>query len=796
MRLRGMKIGLVGIAFLLAAIPALGLSVSGQVFFDRNGDGSFAAGDSPLERVAVSDGREVVLTDASGSYRLETEAGRIVFVSLPSGYLPAKSFYAVAKEGESIDFPTADWPESRSEAVRFVQITDIHITNEDTVNTFNEDTDEINALDPKTTFVIATGDLVNQGAKLEEYQNYVKAISRFKAPFFSVIGNHDLCGGTDRLKNYRDFLGPDYYSFNVGDCHFVAMNCMDFDANDIQKNWIEKDLAAAPKGYHRIFAQHFLPTRPQLEYLAGLGGSAILSGHWHGNRVWESFGILDVNTPPLRFGGIDRNGRGFRIMEMKNGKPTSEMRLAGFRERATVVSPAGPVFAPKGKVRVIVNAYDTRAKVAQVECQVGEEKLLLKPAGEWSWVGDMKVSTQSGTPKKLVARVTDTRGQTWLAESSFSVEKDIAKVVLGGNWSQFHGDHQHLGVADDHVHPPLKLAWTAHTGGVIGISSPVVSDSSVVIGISDVGDLKGCGIAAYDARSGSQRWRFKADSAIKNSVALADGRVFAISVAGYLYALDAGNGNLLWKQGLKRKNERWEVAAPVVSDGVVYAGGTTYLAAYDMKGERLWDVELKGNDWWPSCYIVPIVLGDRVIITSRVGAYALDRKTGETLWSLDGNYRGCSAVGPYIYAIRNNLATAIDPADKRVVWEGTEKLGDSGSAPAVAGGTMVVGDADGRVCAFSTRTCKLLWTYQTGTSVSSLQPYKRNESDVNSSPAISGDTVYVGASDGCLYALSLKTGEKLWSHNVGVPIASSPAICGNAVYVGAYDGNVYAFVGE
>ncbi|HET6455605.1 MAG TPA: PQQ-binding-like beta-propeller repeat protein, partial [Armatimonadota bacterium] len=233
-----------------------------------------------------------------------------------------------------------------------------------------------------------------------------------------------------------------------------------------------------------------------------------------------------------------------------------------------------------------------------------------------------------------------------------------------------------------------------------------------------------------------------------------------------------------------------------VADGVVYAGGTTYLAAYDMKGEMLWDTELGGKDWWPNCYVVPMVSGDRVIITSRVGAWALDRKTGKKRWDLGGNHRGCSAVGNLIYAIRGNLPTAINPADGKVAWEGTEKLGDSASAAAVAGGTMVVGDADGRVCAFSIRDGRLLWTFRTGSSVSALQPYKRGESDVNSSPAVSGDTVYIGGSDGNLYALSLKTGEKLWSHNLGVPIASSPAISGNAVFVGAYDGNVYAFVGK
>ena len=87
----------------------------------------------------------------------------------------------------------------------------------------------------------------------------------------------------------------------------------------------------------------------------------------------------------------------------------------------------------------------------------------------------------------------------------------------------------------------------------------------------------------------------------------------------------------------------------------------------------------------------------------------------------------------------------------------------------------------------------MLWTAQTGASLSSLQPYQRGGSDVNSSPAILGNTVYVGASDGEVHAFSLADGAKLGSYRLGVPIASSPFIAGNTLYVGAYDGNLYAF---
>ena len=291
----------------ILASPAPGITVSGRVFVDQNGDELAQVEEPGLARVVVSDGREVVLTSKGGDYQIETEPGRLVFVTLPRGYRAGKSFYAAAAAGGTLDFGLLEWPASRRSEVRFVQITDIHVTQkDDTVSTFSEDIEEINALQPEAAFVIATGDLVNNGKSTFEFENYVRTMAGFRIPLFNVPGNHDA-KAPGSMAHYHHYLGPDYYSFNVGDGHFVMLNCLSFDEE--QKAWIEKDLAAAPKGAARIFALHYLPTREQVEYLRKLGGAAVLSGHWHGNRVEQGLGVLDLNTPPLRFGGIDRHPR-------------------------------------------------------------------------------------------------------------------------------------------------------------------------------------------------------------------------------------------------------------------------------------------------------------------------------------------------------------------------------------------------------------------------------------------------------------------------------------------------------
>jgi outer membrane protein assembly factor BamB len=45
---------------------------------------------------------------------------------------------------------------------------------------------------------------------------------------------------------------------------------------------------------------------------------------------------------------------------------------------------------------------------------------------------------------------------------------------------------------------------------------------------------------------------------------------------------------------------------------------------------------------------------------------------------------------------------------------------------------------------------------------------------------------------GARYALSAKTGAKLWSYTTGGGVYTSPSVSNGLVYVGSDDGNVYA----
>lgn len=101
------------------------------------------------------------------------------------------------------------------------------------------------------------------------------------------------------------------------------------------------------------------------------------------------------------------------------------------------------------------------------------------------------------------------------------------------------------------------------------------------------------------------------------------------------------------------------------------------------------------------------------------------------------------------------------------------------SSPAVAGETVYVGSGDGRVYALSTVDGSEQWTFETGDVVAS-------------SPAVADGTVYVGSRDTRVYALAASDGTELWTYKTGGGVFSSPVVVDGTVIVGSRDNTIYA----
>ena len=63
---------------------------------------------------------------------------------------------------------------------------------------------------------------------------------------------------------------------------------------------------------------------------------------------------------------------------------------------------------------------------------------------------------------------------------------------------------------------------------------------------------------------------------------------------------------------------------------------------------------------------------------------------------------------------------------------------------------------------------------------------------VISSPAVVGGIIYIGCTDGNLYAVDREAGTQIWKFDAKNRITSSPAVSDGVVYFGAYNGVFYA----
>jgi eukaryotic-like serine/threonine-protein kinase len=103
-------------------------------------------------------------------------------------------------------------------------------------------------------------------------------------------------------------------------------------------------------------------------------------------------------------------------------------------------------------------------------------------------------------------------------------------------------------------------------------------------------------------------------------------------------------------------------------------------------------------------------------------------------------------------------------------------------SPAIAGDTLYVGNYTGtfELTALNARTGAFKWNAPTGGYL-----------DWNT-PAVADGVVYASSVDGEAYAFDAATGAPLWQRTFPGLVEASPAVANGVVYVGAYDHYLYA----
>ncbi|UCB42766.1 MAG: PQQ-like beta-propeller repeat protein [Dehalococcoidales bacterium] len=329
-------------------------------------------------------------------------------------------------------------------------------------------------------------------------------------------------------------------------------------------------------------------------------------------------------------------------------------------------------------------------------------------------------------------------------------------------------------------------------------SSPTVVDSVIYFGTQE-GSLY-----ALDSDTGTKLWEFRTGGIVESSPAVVDGIVYFGSTDGNFYALNAETGAKLWNFRSGMANQ----SSPAVADGMVFFGSdNSKMYALDTKtGEILWEFKSDG----PIISSPAVANGIVYFSTASKHVYALQASNGRfrlrvrldgtisspavkdgivyinigsNLFALDGkarNWPGEYQLGNFWIQMYAFHLAPIPPPMSGYLWNVPRLGGRSHSSPALTSDTIYTA-FDRYLYAIDIKTHEKLWEL----------PFEAG-GELRSSPALGDDVVYIGSEDGLLYAVDTTNGEELWHFATDGAINSSPALADGIIYVTSNDGRLYA----
>lgn len=229
-----------------------------------------------------------------------------------------------------------------------------------------------------------------------------------------------------------------------------------------------------------------------------------------------------------------------------------------------------------------------------------------------------------------------------------------------------------------------------------------------------------------------------------------EGTVYAATENGYLTAYNARNGRREWWEEL---DGHLIAGVGVDKDHLYVVTRKGELIALSHEGEKQWRTSL------PNESLVPPQSNGRYVLVQTIDGelLAFDQSSGDRRWQYDSNMP--------VLSFRGN------------------------ATPWVNGSRVIAGFDNGRVVSLDVRSGAVQWQQRLA------EPAGRTELerlvDVDSSPHVVDDTVYVSAYQGTLSALSLRSGEELWSRELSS--LEAPAVSAGQVVATGADGTLVAF---
>ena len=304
--------------------------------------------------------------------------------------------------------------------------------------------------------------------------------------------------------------------------------------------------------------------------------------------------------------------------------------------------------------------------------------------------------------------------------------------------------------------------------------------------------------------AGKVVWKFAPERAWFGGLTYDDGVVYALERRGFVHAIDAETGKELWKTKTKRKcDQQFGIELPLGDDppGLCFSSDDG-ISLLDLKtGKELWHTDVDGLDG-PACTAAAAIAG-----SSDGKIYAFSLRDGAALWDHDfvedaeelkGSRGGARFAGKaarpghastdgsivVVPVFDQGRAVAVDATTGKRVWA-FQTEGWMGARPTFGPRNVMLGSQDKHIYAVDKTTGKLAWKYKTGGRISG-------------SARATERFAFVGSCDARLYAVDQVVGHVRWQYETehekgfGAPIYSRPLLIGDTVYLAAMSGKVYA----
>ena len=228
---------------------------------------------------------------------------------------------------------------------------------------------------------------------------------------------------------------------------------------------------------------------------------------------------------------------------------------------------------------------------------------------------------------------------------------------------------------------------------------------------------------------------------------VAGGQVFAMDTFGSISAFDAGSGALRWR----RTHDELDLDDSVFGGGLAVDQGRLFVTLTTGSvigldagtGEEIWRQRLS----LPLRSAPAVADGIVLVLTADNQLYALDQETGQPAWRHAGFFEASGVLG--------------------------------GPSPAVDGGIAVVPYSSAEVFALRLDNGRPLWS-------DTLDRPRRTQAlaeinDIDGTPVIDGDRVYVGGRGGQMAAIDMRRGVRAWDADLAA--VGTPWIAGDFIYL-------------